>query len=106
VLRGAGPRGVGRRKTKLQRGRCGGITPAESKVREAAERELQQVALQDGIVKTAHQKWIFDRFIASALHRRIAVARQPAHGSGHKGSRSLRIEGWDHGQRADEFGDL
>jgi hypothetical protein len=48
----------------------------ESEVREAVERELKQAALQDDMVKTAHQKWIFDTFIASALRRRIAVARQ------------------------------
>jgi hypothetical protein len=57
----------------------------ESEVRVAAERELQQAALQDGIVKTAQQKWIFDRFIASVLRRRIAVAHQTARGGGHKG---------------------
>ena len=36
---------------------------------------------------------------------KLPVARQPASGSGQKGSRSLRTRGWGHWQRAVGFGD-
>ncbi len=41
-------------------------TTSKAKSGEATERELRQAALRGGIFKTASQKWILDRFIASA----------------------------------------